>query len=266
MGFIGGGRKRKRKAIEAYDDMKKRMRLVGRCSGENLKFENLPIEVVQYMFILSGNFALAECSRALLVGLSGSRALNYHMLQKFMVLVTTSGTRHRSYAIPTHLCTRRFVTAELLKQAGIKWFFDKLDDSSSEAGGSCSLTEPAEIPHVLVSRPMTPRKLHLLEYMLACNCRITGANELMEWAVEEQSVMLVKKYLSLGVQFDHRALILALELSNQEIANTLVSSEGADLNDIHLWECVFKKKDTAMLSYLRNAGGIPPYEALAATN
>jgi hypothetical protein len=274
MGFIGGGRKRKRKAIEAYDDLRKRMRLVGMCNGGQVKFENLPIEVVQYVFILSGNFALVECSKALLAGLSGSKALNYQMLQIFKIPVTSTsrGAEHHGFAIPAHLCTRRFVTVELLKQVGIRRFYEDSYASESEKENKSSfdesdfLSEPTEIPHALVARPMTPRRLDLLEYMLSCYCRVTGATQLMEWAVQEQNLVLVQKYLSLGIQFDHRALILALELSNQQIANTLVSSQGINLNDIHLWECVFKKKDSYMLSYLRNAGGIPPYEALAITN
>lgn len=251
MGFIGktgASSKRRRKGTAEKENARPKKRqkpeLPARNdhqSNESIYLETLPIEVMQYIFVLSKNFSLPESSKTLWSILNGSRALKRHMIEMF---------KQKDH-IPVDLCSRKFVTAELLKEAEVTGFYNDQADSS------------VSIPENLVTKPITDRKIRLLEFMLQTNCQINGASDLIEWAVEEKNDELVEKYLSLGVSFDHSALISALEVGNRHITDMLVNSKQISLNDMHLWECVFKKRDEHMFHYLREAGGTPPYDILA---
>ena len=106
--------------------------------------EYLPVEILQDIFIMSGNFSMVECSRRLYFALIGDSTLVVRFARS-LVKATNTGN-----SFLADVCGRRFVTVELLQNLKAEAFH--------------SLIEPgtrAAFPSTLVQEPFNNRKLRL---------------------------------------------------------------------------------------------------------
>ncbi|CAN6657195.1 hypothetical protein TRVA0_029S01464 [Trichomonascus vanleenenianus] len=254
MGFIGGGKQsRKRRVPETGnsfvvkksrpDPITASGRSISCHTRQMLTLEHLPNEILHPIFVYSGNFDLPMVSRVLNMKLSGSPVLKYEMIRRYMT---------DSCKIPVSVCTRRFVTKDLLTLLGINEFVDRY------------ASELPKIPRRLEKGELTERKQEIIAYMLVCGCVAGDGPRLVYSALLQGLEEFVRVLVEKGVVINHEVLEYA---AGHDVAllNFFVKYahlETAIGDDVAFWKFLIGTENLEVINMLRSYGISPPYSAL----
>lgn len=261
MGFLGTrGTKRKLRGVPSGDNraLAKRPRkrdAQGTTQPRHPGLLSLPAEILQDIFVHSGNLELPSVSRKLYSSLTGSQYLYRRFLDHHMAISDYEGLGLVICSLPVEFCTRRFVTVELLADMQIDSFTTQSDTS---------VLQP-QLPPSLEEVRAVASRLDVITYLLEHGCRAGHSGNLLLSSVLHGDASVVQLLLDMNVPFDERSLIAALETQNHPVAKLLLAkSTNASLRESKdLWRYVTAKQSHSIFKLLTSSGVVPPLDVIS---
>lgn len=232
MGFLTSNRSRRQLLSHRIQRPLKRQRLddLPRSPTPKLtaaRLEDLPIEILEIIFVQSANFSLPQSSKVL-----ASKLRRNGLLEEYLLLGQLD---EETGELPIQTSTWPFVTADLLDRMRITGF------------------SSIHIPKIL-EEVGTPQSLDLIIYMVRMGCTPNDPDILYHQLLNLGRTQDVYTLISKDVACDQSVVIEAMRLNYTELAQALVemvaakSATIADTEDI--WTYASQTHNTQIIERL----------------
>lgn len=255
---------------------------------------SLPMEIIQRIFLMSGNMEFPNCSRVLHKILNGSRYLQECMvynvsscvLERVQNEVTEQneqdGQLQTSEPVATvretairvlnsRFLSYKFVNKEFLENLNICYAspdFPVNDDECLFLEEIASVPIPQEFNNFMATPRMVELYLYLLKQPNCVGQTGLGKSGFLNLCLnngflsEAREILKTKKVVA-----DDCSLKIAIELDDQELFAKLVEvpSSSDVLNNDQIWEILLRRSLTNFATILKEAGGHPSLGAISSS-
>lgn len=258
---------------------------------------SLPMEVIQQIFLMSGNLEFPNCSKLLHKILNGSRYLQERMVYNVSSSVLERVSNKESEedennedneesqmqepsttiretpirVLNSRFLSYKFVNREFLEHLNICYAspdFPINNDEHLFVEDIASVPIPQEFNNYMVTPRMVGLYLHLLKQPNCVGQTGLGKSIFLNLCLSNGFLKEANEILATGkVTADDSSLRIALELDDEELFAKLVEVPSSPdvLNNDYIWEILLHGNLTTFASILKEAGGHPSLGAISSS-